>query len=209
MLIIKAASMRWLRRVGIFVLVKVLRLHGSCNQPNRKDYIHFTGIHGSNSVCKMWSKYKCWQHCFYEIARVSKISLKMVETIRMRTEFKVTASMLAAHSFATTNTQTREESIEACAEFDDMYPDHECDRSTIRKPGSIVMIISSRKKGRGSTDRQDDVKHAFCTVSIPRLGRCLYILKSWLYSTRVTVMGWENMCTRQVSTLRVHDRPYI
>ncbi|CCI11393.1 unnamed protein product [Albugo candida] len=44
-------------------------------------------------------------------------------------------------------------------------------KSTIRKPRSIVMIISSRKKGRKATDRQEDVNHALCTVSIPRLDR--------------------------------------
>lgn len=91
-----------------------------------------------------------------------------------------------------------------------MYPDHVCGRSTIRKPRSIVMIISSRKKGRKATDRQEDVNHALCTVSIPRLDRCHYIW--WDCCIRhdtVTGMEWENVCTGQISTLRVHDRPYI
>lgn len=82
-----------LRRIGIFALVQTCLFHGSCGRLKVRVY--------KVSTDRKWLGYKIVQHCLYEVAAVSRISIKkiydiydideMVDII----EFTVTATELA------------------------------------------------------------------------------------------------------------------
>lgn len=79
-LIIDYDSMRS-QRLCIFAWLQICHLYKSYGNLHERDYV--LGNRGYSEY-DMWSGYKLWQHCFYDAAGVSEISLLYCTSIKSR-----------------------------------------------------------------------------------------------------------------------------